>query len=77
VPGTSAHTWQAVAAGGTTIGQKGMILAAKTLAMSAMDLFQSPETLAKAKEELLKQRGKDFIYEALLGDREPPLDYRK
>lgn len=77
VPGTSAHTWQAVAAGGTSIGKKGMILASKAIALSAIDLFSSPETLKKAKEELLHLRGKDFTYEALLGDREPPLDYRK
>jgi hypothetical protein len=33
--------------------------------------------LKNAKEELLKRRGGDqFKYEALLGDRNPPLDYR-
>ena len=77
VPGTSAHTWQAVAAGGTTIGKKGMILAAKTLALSAVDFYRDKELLAKAKEELDRLRGSDFVYESLLGDREPPLDYRK
>ena len=77
VPGTSAHTWQAVAAGGTSIGKKGMILASKTLALSAVDFFKNPEKLKKAKEELDKLKGEDFIYESLLGDREPPLDYRK
>ena len=77
VPGTSAHTWQAVAAGGTTIGKKGMILAAKTLALSAMDFFNDPDLVNQAKEELEKMRGGNFMYESLLGDREPPLDYRK
>lgn len=77
VPGTSAHTWQAVAAGGTTIGQKGMMVAAKTLALSAMDYFTSPELLKEAKTLLNEMRGADFKYKALLGDREPPLDYRK
>ena len=76
VPGTSAHTWQAVAAGGTSIGHKGMIVAAKTIALTALDLFNDPKIMDKAKVELLKQRGDDFVYEALLGDREPPLDYR-
>ena len=76
VPGTSAHSWQAVAAGGTSIGQKGMLVAAKTMALTIMDLFQQPETLAAARAELLRQRGEDFAYRALLGDREPPLDYR-
>ena len=76
VPGTSAHTWQAVAAGGTTIGQKGMVLATKTLTLSAMDFFENIELLTKAKEELIEQRGEGFKYESLLGDRKPPLDYR-
>ncbi len=31
VPGTTAHSWQAVASGGTDIGVKGMMVAAKTL----------------------------------------------
>jgi len=77
VPGTSAHSWQAIAAGGTTIGQKGMIVAAKTIALTGMHLFQNPEILTEAKEELVDQRGKDFVYKPLLGDRTPPLDYRK
>lgn len=77
VPGTSAHSWQAVAAGGMSIGHKGMINAAKTLALSAIEIMQNPSLAMKAKEELLKRRGKDFTYKALLGDREPPLDYRK
>ncbi len=76
VPGTSAHSWQAIAAGGTTIGKKGMIVAAKTMALTAMDLFQQPELLEKARAELNEQRGSNFAYKALLGDREPPLDYR-
>lgn len=77
VPGTSAHTWQAVAAGGTDIGIKGMMVAAKTMALTAMDIFNNPEVTKTAKEELLRRRGVDFIYEALVGDRKPPLDYRK
>lgn len=77
VPGTGAHTWQAVAAGGTTIGEKGMMVAAKTIALTAIELFNSPKVLAAAKKELDANRGADFKYEAMLGDREPPLDYRK
>ncbi|MEP1018927.1 amidohydrolase, partial [Maribacter dokdonensis] len=40
VPGTPAHSWQAVAAGGTSIGRKGMMVAAKTLTKTAIDLFK-------------------------------------
>jgi aminobenzoyl-glutamate utilization protein B len=77
VPGTPAHSWQAVAAGGMSIGRKGMIIAAKTLALTATQLFESPETVKKAKEEFLKARGGDFKYISLVGDRKPALDYRK
>ncbi|WP_337044832.1 amidohydrolase [Emticicia sp. 17c] len=77
VPGTPAHSWQAVAAGGMSIGRKGMIVAAKTLALTATELFENQDTLKKAKEEFLKARGLDFKYISLLGDRKPALDYRK
>ncbi len=77
VPGTPAHSWQAVAAGGTSIGTKGMMVAAKTLTLTAIDLFENPETVAKAKTELEERRGNDFKYIPLLGERPPALDYRK
>ena len=76
VPGTSAHSWQAVAAGGTEIGNKGMVNAAKALAYSAYDLFTQPDLLTAAREEFQRRRGDDYVYEPLLGDRDPPLDYR-
>ena len=76
VPGTPAHSWQAVAAGGTSIGKKGMMIAAKTLTMTAIDLFKDKKLVAAAKEEFLEQRGPDFKYIPLLGDRAPALDYR-
>jgi aminobenzoyl-glutamate utilization protein B len=76
VPGTPAHSWQAVAAGGTSIGHKGMMVAAKTLTLTAIDIFKDPSLAEKAKKELNERRGKNFEYKPLLGDREPPLDYR-
>ncbi len=77
VPGTAAHSWQAVAAGGTSIGRKGMMVAAKTIALTAVDLFQNPKVLTEAKAEFDEKRGKGFQYDALLGNRPPALDYRK
>jgi len=76
VPGTIGHSWQAVAAGGTSIGAKGMIVAAKTMALTAIDIFKDPAIAVTAKEELVRRRGTDFKYVPLVGDREPPLDYR-
>jgi len=77
VPGTPAHSWQAVAAGGTSIGKKGMLIAAKTLTATALDLFNDQKIIEKAKKEFHTRRGKDFVYRPLLGDRPPALDYRK
>lgn len=76
VPGTAAHSWQAVAAGGTTIGFKGMNVAAKAMASTVLDLFDQPATLTAAWKELNTRRGADFKYEAVLGDRKPALNYR-
>ena len=77
VPGTPAHSWQAVAAGGMSIGPKGMMVAAKTLALTAIDLFKDPALIKTAQADWLKARGEDFKYEALVGNRKPALDYRK
>lgn len=76
VPGTPAHSWQAIAAGGTDIGIKGLQLAAKTLALTAADFYENPELAAEAHAELVEQRGAGFEYTPLLGDRAPALDYR-
>ena len=76
VPGTSAHTWQAVAAGGTSIGIKGMLIAAKTIALTAQDVFTDPDLIIRANKELEERIGKNDPYKALIGDRDPPLDYR-
>lgn len=76
VPGTAAHSWQAVAAGGTPIGAKGMLLAAKVIARTVLDLMASPDVMEAAKIEFVERRGPDFSYSPLLGDRAPPLEYR-
>lgn len=77
VPGTPGHSWQAIASGGTTIGNKGMIVATKTLTLTAIDLFENPEIVAEAQRERKRRVGDRFVYEPLVGDRPPPLDYRK
>ena len=75
VPGTPAHSWQAVAVGGTEIGTKGMLVASKTMALTAIDLMSNPVLLAKAIEEFKQSKG-DYKYKAILGDIKPALNYR-
>jgi aminobenzoyl-glutamate utilization protein B len=76
VPGTPSHSWQAAACGATAICAKGRVVAAKALALTAMDLFTQPATVAAARAEIQKRRGEAFVYAPLLGDRAPALDYR-
>ncbi len=76
VPGTPAHSWQAVASGGMSIGAKGMMVAAKTMALTTMELFTAPGEIDRAKAEFAGRTG-DFRYTPKVGDRKPPLDYRK
>jgi aminobenzoyl-glutamate utilization protein B len=75
VPGTPAHSWQAVASGGTEIGTKGMLVASKTMALTAIDLMSNPALIQKATEEFKTSIG-DYKYKALLGDIKPALNYR-
>ena len=75
VPGTAAHSWQAVASGGTEIGTKGMLVASKTMALTAIDLMSNPILIQKATEEFKTSLG-DYKYKALLGDIKPALNYR-
>ena len=45
------HSWQNVAAIGSTIGEKGIVYASKTLAVSALSLFEDPKLIAAARAD--------------------------
>ncbi len=77
VPGTAGHSWQAVAASGMSIGFKGANNAGKTLALAGIEIIKNEELREAARQEHAEKLGENFHYEALLGDRPPPLDYRK
>ena len=53
-----------------------MMIAAKTLALTGMQLIDEPKLIEKAKKEFNIKRGKDFKYVPLIGNREPALNYR-
>lgn len=77
VPGTPGHSWQAVACGGHRIAEQGMHLAARTLALTAAELFTSPGILQQAAAELKERRG-DTTYRSLMQPgQKPPLNYRR
>ena len=77
VPGTPGHSWQAVASGGTGVGRKGMLLAAKTLAATAWDIFQDDKVRNAAQAELRTRLGEQKYETLMLPNQSPPLDYRK
>jgi len=77
VPGVPAHSWQATACAGGSIGLKGMMVAAKAMALTTADLFTEPTIIQKAKTEFDQKRGPGFVYKTRLADRKPALDYRK
>jgi hypothetical protein len=52
VPGTAAHSWQATATGGMGIGIKGAVVAAKTLALTAAQLYQTQKQSRQRKRNL-------------------------
>lgn len=76
VPGVVSHTWQATAVSGTSIGTKGMLVAAETMARAAVDLILDPSLVVAAREEFDRRKGAGE-YVPFVGDRDPPLDYRR
>ena len=50
--GTPPHNWKLVAQGKSSIAHKGMLLAGKVIAATAIDLIQQPQLVEKAKAEL-------------------------
>ena len=59
--GSPGHSWQNVAAIGSPIGHKGMMVAAKVLALSAVELFQDPQALKDTKSDF-QERMKGRTY---------------
>lgn len=63
--GTPFHSWYLVTQGKSTIAHKGMLLAGKVLAASAIDAILNPTIIAKAKENHKKEL-KNEQYESLI-----------
>ncbi len=76
VPGTPGHSWQSTACAGGSIGRKGMMVAAKTLALSAMDLFTDPGLVKAARDSFDKRRAGNEYKSRVPEDQKPPLNYR-
>ncbi|MHA1592029.1 MAG: M20 family metallopeptidase [Candidatus Heimdallarchaeaceae archaeon] len=53
--GTPGHSWQEVTQGTTSIGHKGMIVAAKVLALTALEFIEKTDLIEEAKNELVNR----------------------
>ena len=59
-----------------SIGRKGMLVAAKTLALSAMDLFTDPERVKAARASFDSAAPATNTKSRVPADQKPPLNYR-
>ncbi len=60
--GTPGHSWQIVASCGSSIGFKGMQLAAKALALTGLDLLTKPEVLAEVRADFERRKqGRPYV----------------
>ena len=74
VLGQPGHSWQVTACSGMSIGHKGMLLAAKVMALAGLELATDPAQREAAREEFAAAT-KDAPYRSPLpADSEPPLD---
>ena len=71
-PESAWHAWPVVASGGMSIGHKGMIYAAKTLAAAMVDLFEDARGREAIQAEF-KEKTKGFVYKPYISEGPPPL----
>jgi aminobenzoyl-glutamate utilization protein B len=76
VPGVAAHTWQAAASAGMSIGQDGMVIASKALALTALDLFLTPSLVTAAQQDFHKQLEGKTYESAIPRTQKPLIGYR-
>lgn len=75
VPGVSPHTWQAAACAGTSIGRQGMLVAARTLALGAVELLQRPQEVEAARAAFDKQLAGRKWTTRIAPNSAPPLNF--
>jgi aminobenzoyl-glutamate utilization protein B len=70
--GSPGHSWQNVAAIGSPIGHKGLLVAAKVLALSAVDMLQNPKVLKEARQDFQKRlHGRKYTTRIPKGQKPP------
>ena len=74
--GAPGHSWQVAACTGTSIGEKAMTVAAKTLAATGLDLMTQPALFQKARESFREVRDPLTFNSLLPADAKPPASIR-
>ncbi len=69
--GTPGHAWQVVAQGKGSVAKKGMLTAAKLLAVTAFDFFTDEKLVQAAKDELAQRLEGETVPDALPRDLKP------
>ncbi len=70
--GSPGHSWADVAAAGMSIGHKGMMHAAKIMALTAVELYSDPSHLAKIRQEFRQKTGGKPYVPPIPDDSKPP-----
>ena len=66
------HAWPVVATGGMSIGHKGLVQAAKTLAGSMVELYEQPPLIEEIRADFKRQKG-DVVFKPYIPDGPPPV----
>jgi aminobenzoyl-glutamate utilization protein B len=70
--GSPWHAWPVAASGGMSIGHKGLVFAAKTLAATMVDLFEKPEAREAIRKEFAEST-RGIVYKGYIPDGPPPV----
>jgi aminobenzoyl-glutamate utilization protein B len=73
VPGVTSQTWQATACTGSAIGRKGMLVAARTLALAGIELFEDPGQVQAARAAFNRRRAGRSWMTRIAADAKPPV----
>jgi aminobenzoyl-glutamate utilization protein B len=66
------HAWPVVACGGMSIGHKGLVYAAKAIAVTVVDLFENP-SLRQSVQAEFKEKTRGHVYKPYVPEGPPPI----
>jgi aminobenzoyl-glutamate utilization protein B len=76
-PGVIYHHWKAAVTPTSSFAHKGMVVGAKALAASILDLLMSPDLLARARTQFADDTRETKYFSLVPADAKPPLDLNR